>query len=52
MSRVRNKEINRRRQRKARMAQLKAALAAAKNNEQRNYIIERIQRRDPFFKPE
>jgi hypothetical protein len=51
MARIRNKEIKRRRQRRERIGNLKKKLAAAKNESERNHLIELIKRRDPYFIP-
>ena len=51
MTRIRNKEIRRRQQRKKRMKKLKDQLKQAKTVEERELLIDQIRRRDPFFKP-
>lgn len=52
MTRVRNKEIRRRQQKKQRVLKLKEQLAKAKTIKEREHLIELIQRRKPLFKPE
>ena len=52
MSRIRNKEIRRRQQRKERIGKLKEKLAQAKTIKEKERLIELIQRRDPYFKPD
>lgn len=47
----RQKEIRRRRSKKKKMKLLKAQLAAAKTAKEKELLIERIQRRDPYFDP-
>lgn len=49
MTRIRNKEIKRRRQRKARILKLKEKLAAAKTLAERELLIEQIKKRNPYF---
>jgi hypothetical protein len=51
MTRIRGKEIRRRRQRKKRLKKLKEQLKQAKTVEERELLIERIRRRSPFFEP-
>lgn len=51
MTRIRNKEIRRRQQRKKRLKKLKDQLKQAKTVEERELLIEQIRRRDPLFKP-
>ncbi len=51
MPRPRNQEINRRRQRKARVAKLKEKLANTKDLKERDHIIEQIKKRVPYYKP-
>ncbi|MBN2044615.1 MAG: hypothetical protein JW757_06320 [Anaerolineales bacterium] len=51
MTRIRNKEINRRRQRRKRIGKLKEKLAAAKTEAERELIINQIKKRLPFFDP-
>ncbi len=51
MPRIRNKEIKQRRQRKYRIIKLKKRLSAAKSEAEREYLIERIRFREPFFIP-
>jgi hypothetical protein len=47
----RQKEIRRRRKRKARVRKLKQQLAEAKTLKERERLIELIQRRQPYYKP-
>ena len=47
----RQKEIRRRRKRKARVGKLKQQLAEAKTLKERERLIELIQRRQPYYKP-
>lgn len=51
MTRIRNKEINRRRKRRDRIRSLKKKLAAAKTATERDHLIDLIKRRDPYFIP-
>ena len=51
MARIREKEIRRRRQRKARIGKLKQKLASAKTIAERELLIEQIKKRDPYFVP-
>lgn len=51
MSRIRKKEIMRRRHRKARIQKLKEKLASAKTVAERELIIEQIKKRDTYFVP-
>lgn len=51
MTRIRNKEINRRRKRRERLRNLKKKLAAAKTEAERDHLIELIKRRDPYYSP-
>jgi hypothetical protein len=51
MTRIRNKEINRRRQYRERVGKLKKRLAAAKTGTERNHLIELIKKRQPYFVP-
>lgn len=51
MTRVRNKEINRRRQYRKRIGNLKKKLAEAKTAAERDHFIELIKKRDPYFEP-
>ena len=51
MTRVRNKEINRRRHYRERIRKLKVKLAAAKTTAEREYLIAQIKRRQPYFMP-
>ncbi len=44
MSRVRDKELRRRRQRRAKLHQLKAKLAASKDAKERERLMEKIRR--------
>lgn len=52
MSRIRQKEIRRRRQKKKRIGKLKEQLANAKTVKERERLIELIRRRQPLFEPE
>jgi len=49
MAQIRKKEIRRRRQRKERLGKLKNQLKEAKNQKERDRLIELILKRDPFF---
>jgi hypothetical protein len=49
MTRIRNKEINRRRQFRKRVGILKKKLVGAKTEAERNHLIELIKRRQPYF---
>lgn len=51
MPRNRNKEINRRRRRRKRILLIKKKLAEATTQAERDYLVERIKRREPFFVP-
>jgi len=51
MTRIRNKEINRRRQLAKRVSKLKEKLAAAKSAGERELLIEQIKKRQPYFVP-
>jgi hypothetical protein len=51
MTRIRNKEINRRRQYRKQVGILKKKLAAAKTEAERDHLIDLIKRRDPYFIP-
>jgi len=49
MAQIRKKEIRRRRQRKERLGKLKSQLKEAKNQKERDRLIELILKREPFF---
>lgn len=48
----RQKEIKRRRQRRAKLKKLKIRLAETKDSKTREQLIEKIRRLQPFFEPE
>ena len=52
MTRIRNKEIRRRQQKRKRVRKLKEQLAKAKTQKEREHLIELIRRRKPLFEPE